>query len=733
MADNTEVSLHFSDYLRVIKNRWPIAVTVFILVVATTYFYTRSLPMIYYASAVIKVERENRDVQIFKAESEQFDSVFFQTEFEMIQSKKVLYPVIEKMEMRDEFAKKLGAPQLDRDQAYFMLRGNLRVQPYRNTKLIEIGIESEDPDRAAQLANAVTQQYFEYRVQDITEKSSKGLQTFREELEKQKKVVEEATTKVEKIRKDKNLDVVGTGPDPSTRQEQELQRKESMLTELKADALARRVRYDKVKNMSIEEMETVLQSIGLDDSTISSLRQNLLITQQNIESLSKQGIESAHPKMKSAVASAEKIRSQLNHQIEGIKTGLEIDYQVSASKVKSVEEEVIALRNSVRGNKSEDMVQYEAAVRELSTQQSLLDILLSRFKQETIDSQVTIRPVVIVNEAEASRSPIRPKMSLNIALAVVVGLVLGLSLAFFIEYLDTSVKSLDDVERYLGASVVGVIPEGVNTLNLEGPDSPNAEAYRILRAKIDLKAKPDGATTLTVVSGGPGEGKTTTTFNLAYVCAYSGINTLIVDTDFRRHSVNGILGMENGQGLADFLLGYLPLHECIKATEIPNLQIITAGKLPPQCMGALSPAKMSEIITLLRPHYDVIMFDSPPILGISDAAVIVHEVDMTLLTIQHRRYPRNISWRAKKVIEEVQGRFTGVVLNKVLLRSDESYYYYTSYYGYHGYYETGSREGARDRAKVNKQKMSRQARMDEDKKSKAKAVRKPSGSEGTEY
>ncbi|MDD5260599.1 MAG: polysaccharide biosynthesis tyrosine autokinase [Methylacidiphilales bacterium] len=717
MPESPEVSLHFSDYWRVIKNRWPIIATVFVLVVATTYFYTRSLSKIYSASAVIKVERENKDVSIFKQEMQGFDPVFFQTEYELIQSKKVLYPVIDKMGLQDVLAKQLGLEHMERDQVYFLLRNNfLKVQPYRNTNLIEIAVESQDAGQAADLANVITRQYQEYRIQDINEKSSKGLQTIREELDKQKKTVQEASAKVEKIRKDKNIDEeASSGADATTSQEMELQRKEALLTEAKADALGRQVRYDKVKNMSIEELETVLRSIGIEDSTISTLEQNFLSTQQNIEYLAKQGYESDHPKVKSAVASLDKIRSQLNQQIAGIKTGLEIDCQVANSKVKSIEDDVTAMRNKNRAKKSDDMVQFEEAKRELTTQQSLLDVLMGRFKQESFDSQIGSRPVIIVNEAEVNREAIRPRMSLNIALAVAVGLVLGISLAFFIEYLDTSVKSLDDVERYLNATVVGVIPNGVNTLNLEGPDSPNAEAYRILRAKLDLKAKPDGATTVTIVSGGPGEGKTTTLFNLAYVCAYSGINTLIVDTDFRRHSINTLLGVENGQGLADFLLGYLPLHECIKSTEIPNLQIITAGKLPPQCMGALSPAKMSEIIAVLKPHYDVIMFDSPPILGISDAAVIVHEVDMTLLAIQHRRYPRNISWRAKKVIEEVQGRFAGVVLNKVLLRSDESYYYYTSYYGYHGYYDEDSRQEAKDRAKTNKQKMRKQFAKNTDK------------------
>jgi capsular exopolysaccharide synthesis family protein len=410
--------------------------------------------------------------------------------------------------------------------------------------------------------------------------------------------------------------------------------------------------------------------------------------------------------MQAALILVNKMKEQLTKQLNGIRTGFEIDYSAQESKVNSIQAEVEALIKSTKTEREVPIREYDEAKRDLATQESLLEIITARYTQLKMDSNIGIKPVELVSEAEEGPAPVRPNVGLNMILSVVVGLVLGVSLAFFIEYLDTSVKSLDDVERYLDTSVVGVIPQGVNTLNLEGPDSPNAEAYRILRAKIDLKAGEKGATTLTVVSGGPGEGKTTTLFNLAYVCAYSGISTLVIDTDFRRHSINTVLGIDNNNGLADFLLGYGPLHSYIRNTDIPNFQVITAGKLPPQCMGALSPAKMSEIIETLRPHYEVIMFDAPPILGISDAAVIVHEVDMTLLAIQHRRYPRNISWRAKKVVEEVQGRFAGVVLNKVHLRSDDSYYYYTSYYGYNNYYEEGtSIKGAQAKAKENKRRL----------------------------
>lgn len=714
MSEAADSNLHFSDYWRVVKNRWPIIITIFVLVVTTAYFYSQSLDKIYSSSTVVKVDQENRDIDVFQPSMDQFNPIFFQTEFELIQSKKVLIPVVDQLKLwekwADDFEMTPEELESQKSRLFARLKGQLSVQPFRNTKLIEIVCFSTDPQEAALIANTVAQAYEDYRMNEIKRKSESGLKALEEEVEKQKREVEIADEKVKKLRRELNIDTFGPArsAQAQTLQDITLQRKDEMLSMARSDALARKVRLEKVKDLTIEQLETVLPSLGLEDATITTLKQNYLNSQTFLEQLRKEGLGESHPRMQAAVATMNKYRYQLNKLIAGIRQGLEIDLRVAEARVESLTAELELLREESRQGKSEKLAPYEEALRELETQQSLLEIILARFKQETVDSSIGVQPVTIVSAAEPGVKPVKPNVPLNVALSAVVGLVLGVSLAFFIEYLDTSVKSLDDVERYLQTSVVGVVPEGVNTLNLEGPDSPNAEAYRILRAKIDLQAKEGGAHTVTIVSGGPGEGKSTTLFNLAYVCAYSGINTLVIDTDFRRHSVNTILGIENEGGLADYLLGYGPIHEYIRNTDIPNLQVITSGKLPPQCMGALSPAKLSEIVATLKPHYDVIFFDSPPILGISDAAVIVHEVDTTLLLIQHRRYPRNISWRAKKVIEEVQGNLAGVVLNKVHVKSDESYYYYTSYYGYHGYYQTGSRREAKTRAKENQRKLKQQ-------------------------
>ncbi|MEO0435213.1 MAG: polysaccharide biosynthesis tyrosine autokinase, partial [Cyanobacteria bacterium J06656_5] len=638
-------SLHFSDYWRVIKNRWPIIITIFVLVITTAYFYSKSLTKIYSASAVVKVEQENKDVAVFQQSKEGFDPIFFQTEFELIRSQLILHPVIQQLDLQSSWAKQAGIDpsSFTLSMAYQRLRnGYLNVQPYRNTNLMEITSTSPDPKEAVLIANTVAQVYEDFRISQIRDRKSEGLDALKEELEKQREKVQEAKAKVEKLRREVgDLVVGGNSQSTNTLSQITITQKEGQLSQAKADTLARRVRLEKVRDMSITELETVLRAIGYDDPIITTLKQNFLSSQSGMESLRKQGYGSEHPQVKALEATAKKYRDQLNELIKGIKTGLEIDLSVAESRVASIEAELQALKERAKGVQADELAPLEEARSELETEQSLYSILAARFRQEQVEQQIGINPVTPINKAElgANPKPIRPNILLNVSLAAIAGLVLGVSLAFFIEYLDTSVKSLDDVEKYLQTTVVGVVPEGVNALNLEGPDSPNAEAYRILRAKIDLQAKEGQATTLTMVSGGPGEGKTTTLFNLGYVCAYSGINTLIIDTDFRRHSINQTLGIDNAGGLADYLLGYGPIHEYIRNTDIPNLQVITAGKLPPQCMGALSPAKMHEVVETLKPHYDVILFDSPPILGISDAAVIVHEVDMTLLVIQHRRYP----------------------------------------------------------------------------------------------
>lgn len=686
-----EKSLHFNDYWLVIKNRWPIILTILILTVGTAVVVTRSMPKIYQSSAVIQIEKENADMQVFRPTMEGMDPLFLQTEFEIIQSKKILYPVIQKLNLVTTWAERFGAEPgaLTEDQVYMTLTrgGMLQVRPFRNTKLIEIVVSSQDPTEAAKIANAVAKEYEEARLLEIADKSASGLGVADEQLAIQQERVEMAKAKIEELRKELGLDVIGdanTSIQAVTLQEIDLQRKETVLNELRSDYLARRTRYQKVADLSIDELERVLPTVGVVDSTVDAAKTQLFQAESVLASLREQGFGSQHPRIQSSEALVSDLRNKLNQSIEGLRQGMGIDLSVSQSKLEAQEKEVADAREKLRALRSDKLTPFLDARRDYETQQQMLDILQARITQEKVDRKIGVNPVKAISQAEPNMSPVRPNLKTNVALSVAVGLFLGVSLAFFIEYLDTSIKSLDDVERFLGAPVVGVVPQGVGHLNQEGPDSPNAEAYRILRAKIDLGPTQDGAQTLTAVSGGPGEGKTTTLFNLAFVCANSGMKTLIIDADFRRHTVDRVLGISNDLGLADYLLNKGAVSDYIRESGVPNLHVIPSGRLPAEAMGAMSPAKMADAIRMLRPYYEVIIFDVPPILGMSDAAVLVRLVDSTLMVVQHRRYPRSVSLRVKRVVEEVNGRLVGVVLNNVHVQSDDSYYYHTSYYHYYG-------------------------------------------------
>jgi len=691
VATASEASFHVNDLWRVIKNRWPTSVTIIVLVMGTGFVVTKLQPKIYESSAVLRVEKENKDLQVFSSSFEGFDPVFFQTEFEMIQSKKVLYPVITKLGVANRLSKAMELPDgsINDDQAFMIFRKSyLEVRPFRNTKLIEVVCTSVKPEEAALYANTITDSYEEFRRSEITGRSDSGLKALDGEVQKQKKLVQEAAARIETLRRDLKIDELpgaSSQVQSTTLSDMEIQRKESMLSELRADMISRKVRLEKVADLSIEQLESTLPALQLEDSTTASTKQQYLQALQNVASMQKQGYGKKHPEMQGAIRVVSERRDQLNKLVTGIRRALAIDLSVAQAKVEGLEKEVSDLRTQLREDRTDRLAPYNEARRDFETQSQLLEVLTSRYRQQSVESRIETRPVQIINRAEPGVRPIKPNMKLNLSLSLVVGLVLGLSLAFFIEYLDTSIKTMDDVERHLGISVLAVIPKGAKFLTKDDPNSRFTEGYRILCAKLNLTGSREIARSITVLSGGPGEGKSTTSFNLAWVCAQSGMKVLVIDGDIRRPSMHGAVDLENTLGLGEFLAGQASLDELIQATSVPNLEMLTAGSLGPEDLGGFSRARFASLLEICRVNYDVIVVDSPPVLGISDASVVSQEVDVTLLLIQHRRYPRNVSQRAKRVIEEVGGKLFGVILNNVNIKTDDNYYYYAGYSTQYGY------------------------------------------------
>ncbi len=278
---------------------------------------------------------------------------------------------------------------------------------------------------------------------------------------------------------------------------------------------------------------------------------------------------------------------------------------------------------------------------------------------------------------------VSPNWTLNMALGAVAGLIFGIGIAFTLEFMDTSVKTLEDVERYLQVPVLAVVPRDVGILHRLAGGSPDAEAYRILRTNIEFNRNNPDDNAITVVSGGAGEGKSTTLVNLSYVCAQGGYSTLMIDADLRRPRLHTFFDINNTVGLTNYLTTDLSLEDVILQTPVDNLFFMPSGILPADAAGILNSRRMSEMVQDVKQRFDLVLIDSPPILGVSDASVLASEVDLTMIVVQHRKLPINMLMRVKQAVENVGGTVLGVVLNNVDVRSDSQYQYYTSYYTYY--------------------------------------------------
>lgn len=690
-----EMKLHFLDYWRIIRVRKTVILAVFLLVTITTTVVTFILPKSYASTVRMKVQKDSTDVAPLTGMQtlSGFDPYWVQTEFEKIQSKLILYPVITNLNLNRKWAQKFKEEgELRTDITYMILKGAIDISQSRNTSLIEIRAESEDANEAALIANEIAEAYRKNRIQLREQASQRGIRTYEEEWQKQDVIVQAKQKEVNDLKEKLGISDI-EGPhlltyaptmEPETLRRMEAQRVDAQVEYQKINTL-----YSHLTNLSRVELKKALATAS-PDQLLTDLQGRLHLAEQKYaEDIETYGAE--HPEVKRTRRIIEQIMQQVNDRCDGILEGLK-------SKLLSTKASLDDLTAGVAQARKTDIDAaikrrpYEQARRDLETLQQVRDRLQMRIIQEKVDAELPSEGIVeIIDAAEPSFRAVRPKKMVNIALGVIFGLAVGIGLAFFIEYLDTSVKTIDDVERALQAPVLGVIPQNVGNLMDEGPDSPHAEAYRVLRTNILFSQKDPKLNTITIVSAGAGEGKSTTIFNLATVFAQQGQRVLVVDSDLRRPSIHKHFKVSNAIGLTNYLMKQHTLEEVIQTTSVPTLDFLPSGKLPSSSMGILNSSQMKDLIQELRRRYDWVFFDSPPIMGVSDASILASEVDMVLQVIQYRRYPQPMTIRAKQMIEKVGGNLLGIVLNNISMAADENYYYYSGYY--YDYYSKQDDDG----------------------------------------
>ncbi|HEY0369057.1 MAG TPA: polysaccharide biosynthesis tyrosine autokinase [Chthoniobacterales bacterium] len=699
MAHSEEAKLHFLDYWRVIRVRWVLILLAFFLVLLTAAIVTYFQPREYQSSVFVEVRSTAQNPRIFNSSDPNMpihDPQLAPTVYQVIQRTGVLYPVIEDLKLQDKWTKNGVRPS--REAAYGRLRSKLDVDEVRNTDLLQISVLDTDPQLAADVANKIVAVYQDTRVQEEKEILNRALSSMNDEVAKQQKKVDDASGEVARIRDEQgivDLNPEGT-EDAQTpvnsivlKQEQELNEAEMKVAQLSSQ-------LQQIEKLKGEDLMRMMPTLNIQDPTIQKILPIYQEASANEALFLNSGLGENHPKLKAVRATKEVYVRQLEEQVGIIRTGLQKNLQGAQATRDQLRKRLDELNARQLASKNSS-AEYTRAKNSYIKEKTLLDSVRARAQTQTMELAMPRMAVSVKQVAEPPSYPARPRVSLNLALGALVGLVVGLGLAFFIEYLDTSVKTMEDVESLLGVPVLAIIPKNIKLLHKEAGDTPDAEAYRILRTNIEFNRKNPEANALSMVSGGPGEGKSTTLANLAFISAQGGYTTLIVDADLRRPVQHSFFDLSNRVGLTNYLTTDMRLEDVILPTSVENLSVLPSGILPSDAVGILNSQRMSDMVAELKTRYDLVFFDSPPMLGVSDASVLASEVDQTIMVVQHRRFPRAMLLRVKQAVLGVGGNLLGVVLNNVDLKHDQNYYYYTNYYGY---YQPRDKETKRESRKA---------------------------------
>lgn len=699
--------LHFLDYWQVIAARKEIVIAVALLMIAAGIVITRSMPRVYQAACLIQVQRETPDISLFEQRIERYDPYFLRTQFQLIQSTPVIEEVVRELNLTDLFGRAYNyLEHQDMSQAFErtvnLVSSKMKVQQFRDTDLIEIRMLFDKPEQpegaayewAARTANMVARVFKSQTQRRIRETTQGGLAVLEQELAEQDRRIREKEAQLDEIREKYQIsDIGGYDAEVGRMTAQILASVEMERTRAEIELQRRKVRYEQLmaiteKNNLIDVLPSVVQNESLNQ--LIAEKRTLEIRRST---LLRSALGANHPKVIQVSAEIDELNRKINELVEAVKMGMKAELDIAQEEYARLDAMATDLKRRERTQAGSGYREYQKTVQDLKLLRERRNFLDERYIRERINMRIPHTTVNIVQDAKLNINPppVSPNFPMNIILSVVAGLVSGVALAYFVEYLDTSIKTVEDVEKYLKTRVLGIVPQKVRPLNDPNARVTHSEAYRVLRTNVKSSRMLGDGRAIGITSASVGEGKSLTIFNLAWVTAQLGEKTLLVDADLHRPRQHKMLGLEKSPGLCNLLLNEVSLEECIRKTAQPNLDLLPSGKLQSGSVhGLLDTELMEQLVASLKQRYDWILFDSPPIIGVSDASQLVRITDATVMVVQHRKYPRSMARRAKDMIENMGGNLLGVVLNNINLSRDyTSYYYKYQYY----YYPYGDKKG----------------------------------------
>lgn len=669
---------------------------------------TLMMTPIYVASTTLQIDREAARVlnvdEVTPRESLVQGEEFFQTQYGLLRSRTLAERVIETLGLAssDAFLQqmKVEPPKAeDRDRASLIQRrreavlkaiqDNMSVAPVRGSRLVSVNFESPDPQLSARIANAFAEGYIQSNLERKFESSSYARQFLEERLAQTKARLEESERTLVAYAAAQQIINIREAGDTTGEAQSLVASNLSALNGALATATASRVaaeeRWRRARAAPVATLGQVLNSPTAQRLTEERAR-------LDAEYQQKLGVfQPEWPEMQQLRARITELDNQINVIARDIRTSVQNEYTIAQNQERSLQQQVNALKGDVLDLRARS-VQYNILQREVDTSRTLYDGLLQRYKEVGVAGNITTNNISIVDQADPPSKPDKPRIIINLLIAAVLGVGLGIMTAFLLEALDETMATPEDAERKLGLPVLGVaplVPAGQTPMEaLADVRSPFSEAYYSLRTALQFST-PNGAPGLLVVtSSRPGEGKSTTAYATALNLSRIGRRVLLADGDLRNPSLHRILGFENDAGMSNLLSSSATIGEVVRRTNHENLDFIPCGPLPPNPAELWGGDRLRQLLAEARKHYDHVIIDGPPVLGFADAPLLAAAADGTLFVIESRGTRRGQARGAIRRLLMGDTRIIGTIMTKFNAKS-------VNYGGYeYAYdYDYGVRDG----------------------------------------
>jgi polysaccharide biosynthesis transport protein len=650
---------------------------------------------IYTAQATLQIDREA--ARVFSDSETPRENMaqgedFYQTQYGLLRSRSLSERVIASLGLAssDEALASLGveppaltgtaAAQAERRRAAALgaVQNNLSVAPVRGSRLVIVGYDNPNPVVAARVANGFAENFIQANLDRKYESSSYAREFLEERIAQTKGRLEEAERQLVAYAANQQIINVGDNSEGGNAGSSQSLTSNSLvalnasLAEARAQRIAAEERWRSARSTALMTLPEVLSNPSIQRLTEqraqldSEYKQKLSIYQPD------------YPEMVRLKAQIDEADGQIQTIASNIRTSIQSQYVIAANQERALQAQVGGLTGDALDLRDRS-IQYNILQRELDTTRTLYEGLLQRYKEVSVTGDITANNISIIDSANPPSAPSKPNMLINLALAALFGLGLGVVSALVLEALDETIATPDDVEKKLGIPVLGVVPlleKGQTTAAaLADIRSGFSEAYYSLRTALQFST-PDGApASLLVSSARPAEGKSTTAYAVALNLARVGKRVLLVDGDLRNPSMHRVVGVENERGMSNLLSGSSDLASVVQRTRQENLFFIPCGPLPPNPAELWGGDRLRQFLTEARTNFDHVIVDGPPVLGFADAPLLAATVGGVLFVLESRGTRRGQARGALRRLKVGRARLLGAVLSKFNAKS-------TSYGGY---------------------------------------------------